>query len=168
PPTAGSCGCAPLVGTSHSLMATLSSATPVAGRAGAGLRSSFASSARATPRACPESRRLTKTPQPKSKPPRIVRFLLVIEPPAAPPCCYERRFAMNVPWLGSASPMVIPSVVQREQFLLAGSDPSTQGFRQNPEDRAKANAFWRASNPLLLDTIPRRWQRSDPRGVGNK
>ena len=32
---------------------------------------------------------------------------------------------MNSPWLGSASPMVIPSVVQREQFLLAGSDPST-------------------------------------------
>src|SRR6266702_3941130 len=75
---------------------------------------------------------------------------------------------MNGPWLGSASPMVIPSVVPREQFLLAGSDPSTRGFRQNPEDRAKANAFWRASNPLLLDAIPRRWQRSDPRGVGNK
>src|SRR6266571_4426966 len=52
--------------------------------------------------------------------------------------------------------------------FACGPDPSTRGFRQSAEDRAKVNAIWRVSNPLLLDAIPRRWQRSDPRGVGNK
>jgi len=38
----------------------------------------------------------------------------------------------------------------------------------SPEDEAKLNAFGVPSNPLLVDAIPRRWQRNDRQWIGSK
>jgi len=36
------------------------------------------------------------------------------------------------------------------------------------EDEAKLSAFGVPSNPLLVDSIPRQWQRNDPQQIGSK
>src|ERR1700680_4243556 len=74
--TAGSCGCAPLVGTSHSLIVTLSSAT-----AGGGALPGRAAKACATPRVS-ETPVAKIIPKPKTNPTSIViaRLLIATSP----------------------------------------------------------------------------------------
>jgi hypothetical protein len=45
---------------------------------------------------------------------------------------------------------------------------STQLSGMSPEDEAKLNALGIPANPLLVDAIPRRWQRNYRQPTGNK